>query len=426
MAFHPQFQPLSADQGFLGGLGRGQEFVQNLLKFPQEQEARKLMNAIQAVNAKYAEPMAQGNLTKLNLENEWNPKRWASEIGLQGAQAGRLSKETQWYDKEAEAKIAAQKSLAGYHDAQAQKETMLLKQYMEAMNGNPQAAQQIESQNASSSGIPESNFIGNYGIPLPKPDREDIVNKNLFGMDTYSEKLKNAMQQREFEQKAYQEKLQNVNKAAADTSTFNRLLDSYNYWMDQGIATGPLGHYLPKFGTASQSVKNITAQMSAEGIQQVRQDMDSARFAVIDTKIALERKPDINWDAGTRKFYTEFQKGVHDRIQQQAQFYNVASAMKIPKEYADALWSNYQNQYPISNQAGNHVIKHEPDLWRKFLTPEAIESVNKKGSYTPISQKHVTNENVEDTMKKTGLKKEEVLDALEEKGFDVSHLRNKK
>ena len=71
----PDFQRISFDEAnpVLKGLSTGQDMMQKFLKFPQDLQAQILANEIAKVNAKYAEPMAQGNLTKLTQENQWNP-----------------------------------------------------------------------------------------------------------------------------------------------------------------------------------------------------------------------------------------------------------------------------------------------------------------------------------------------------------------
>jgi hypothetical protein len=92
----PDFQRISFDEAnpMLVGAERGQKFTQSAMQFPQDLKAKMLANEIAQVQAKYAEPMAQGNLTSLNQANQWNPKIWGSEINLRGAQAGQAGAET--------------------------------------------------------------------------------------------------------------------------------------------------------------------------------------------------------------------------------------------------------------------------------------------------------------------------------------------
>lgn len=47
-----------------------------------------LENALSAIKNKYAEPNLQASLLQQQLQNQYNPRIWESEIGLRGAQAG--------------------------------------------------------------------------------------------------------------------------------------------------------------------------------------------------------------------------------------------------------------------------------------------------------------------------------------------------
>jgi hypothetical protein len=119
----PDFQRISFDEAnpWLQGMERGQKLTQNFMQFPQDLQAKILANQIAKVQAQYAEPMAKEGLTKAQQENIWNPKVWQSEIGLRGAQAGKLGKETQWYDKEAASRIGAQAAQAAHAQEEANK-----------------------------------------------------------------------------------------------------------------------------------------------------------------------------------------------------------------------------------------------------------------------------------------------------------------
>src|SRR5271165_1544040 len=106
MAFHPQFQPLSSDQGFFGGLKSGQDFVQNLLKFPQEQQQRQIANALNEYKRQYEQQrsknypsLIQSELELAQLapqekqqlmssraqEMKYNPQRWEAQMNEQNA-----------------------------------------------------------------------------------------------------------------------------------------------------------------------------------------------------------------------------------------------------------------------------------------------------------------------------------------------------
>ncbi len=141
----PDYQRISFDEAnpMLMGLAKGQNLMQNFMQFPQELRAKILQNQIAAAQAKYAEPMAKEGLTHAQQENQWNPKIWQSEIGLRGAQAGKLGQETAWYGREAGARTAlqqAQTQQAVIDAGMNQLKMNYLKQHLDQMQSGGQPA----------------------------------------------------------------------------------------------------------------------------------------------------------------------------------------------------------------------------------------------------------------------------------------------
>ena len=108
----PDFGRISFDAAnpVLTGIGKGQDIFSKILA---QQIAR--------VQAQYAEPMAKEGLLKEQQYNKMYIPNIQSEIGLRGAQAGKLGKETQWYDREASSRINAQGAQAAHATAEADK-----------------------------------------------------------------------------------------------------------------------------------------------------------------------------------------------------------------------------------------------------------------------------------------------------------------
>ena len=84
----PDFQRISYDEAnpLMKGMNQGQEYMQNLLKFPQDLQQKILANEISKVQAKYAEPNSAAALKTAQQHNMFDPRIWESEISLRGQQ----------------------------------------------------------------------------------------------------------------------------------------------------------------------------------------------------------------------------------------------------------------------------------------------------------------------------------------------------
>ncbi len=458
-----QFQPLSFEQA--NPLITGAKAGSDLYKSFADTLSTELANRIQKSKAAVAPQMAQAELEQAQAL----PGLTRAQTSQASAQAGLTGQESKWYGDKAKAEIALQNAEAGLYGTNAEQKALMLrvlKQKMEAMQGqggqgNQGAAPQGQgnmstpsansafsnpNQGAASSangangaspsmGVQPSSPASQtqqgqgqapaqqtqaknsfYGVESPEPSVDDIANKMFFGMDTFTPKMENAKAQQQGQYGAYQKEVESANKAAQEAVDTSRLLSQYNYWMDQATLSGSVGGKLPAMGTASQSVNNIVNQLGLGAIEQVRNAMGSAKFAVADLNVALGMKPSREWNQGTRQFYTNFANAVNKRLQERAQFYTVAGSnprLDLPKQDADALWTAYQNKYPISNKNGDKVLTQNLNHWQDFLSPRAVRSIKEKGTYSPISRSDITEENIKDTMKQTGLSREAVMKELE-------------
>lgn len=293
-----------------------------------------------------------------------------------------------------------------------------LQEYLQEQNNQPMDATQ-----SNNSVIQKSEPItNNYGVEIPKPTKQDIINQTMFGTNTYSDKVKAANDNIKNQQSQYQTQLASSLKMSQDATNLRSLYSRYNYWMDQANETGPILGRLPALGTASQTVDNITSQMAMSAVEQMRDAMGSARFAVADLNVALQMKAQRTWTSGTRKFYGDYVDAAEKRMNEMPSFYQVANERKVPKQIADALWQQYQQQFPIVSKEGNYIIKRTGNEWQKFLSQEAIDTITKTGNYSPIQQNHITEENIKDTMRSTNMSRKQVLEQLKMKGFDISGL----
>lgn len=456
-----QFQPLSFEQanpliaGAQAGSSLYKSFADTLATELANRKAKAIMpeeikqaiytSQIMAPKAKLAPQMAQADLEQAQAL----PGKTRAETNQANAMSGYLGQQTKWYGDKAKAEIALQKAEAGLYGTNAEQKALMLRFLQQKMGG--QAPQQ--DQNGMSTPSADSSFNGQgsaapqgmasasqpqqqgqqaqgqssapsknsyYGVETPEPSVDDIANKMFFGLDTFSPKIENAKAQQQGQYTAYQKEVEDANRQAQEATDMSRLLSQYNYWMDNSTLSGAFGGRAPALGTASQSVDNLVNQISLSGIEKVRAAMGSAKFAVADLNVALGMKPSRTWTKGTRQFYTDFTNAVNQRLQERAQFYTMLGnnpRSDLPKQDADALWTAYQNKYPISNKAGNKVLQGNLNHWQDFVSPRAIQSVKQTGTYSPISKSDVTEKNIQDTMKATGMSRKEVMAELEKEGL---------
>lgn len=92
----PTFEPITYEQAnpALVGLAKGQELMQKAMMYPQLLKAQTLQNAIDAIKAKYAEPLTQADLEKAKLYNQYYGPNIESEMALRRAQTGLTGSET--------------------------------------------------------------------------------------------------------------------------------------------------------------------------------------------------------------------------------------------------------------------------------------------------------------------------------------------
>lgn len=273
---------------------------------------------------------------------------------------------------------------------------------------------------------PQTNPNATYGIEAPKPSKEDMANKVFFGIDSFGPKQQVYTQKVEQQNKDFLAKAIQYNQEYQDSTNQVQLMNKLNYHLDQAPESGVIGGHLPAISSNAQMAENIISEFSKSGLASVRNAMDSARFSNLDTNIALKLKPQRTWNKGAREQYTDFLKSVQNRLGQRAQFYNYLRGnpqLGADTATADALWSMYQEQMPVTIQKkGGGYEFNNKSKWQEYASPQAIQEVKQKGYYSSVKQEHITDDNIKDTMKQTGMSKKEVLKRLKEKGYDLSEV----
>lgn len=392
----PNFQRISFDEAnpLLTGMNKGQDLMQQFMMFPQDMRAKILANQIAQVQAQYAQPMAKEALTAAQQQNQFNPRIWESEIGLRGAQANQLGKETQWYDKKTAADIAMEQAQTGLYGAQADQnkiKTNLMNSLFKDQNGGASSMGGIGIGGANAS--TPSNTV--YGIETPKPTREDIINKMLFDTDTFSSKRDNAKDQQQDQYKKFQEELTSSIKEANDAVAMRQALSTFNNAMDKSFYKGSTLGTTPSSGwksafipgdlTPEQEADRAALNLIPKAVSQLRDSMGSARFSNLDMKVAQDLKVDRTMNDETRLFQTQWLNGVNDRIQEKAKFFSVFNnpALGANKATADMLWQEYQSQFPLVSKDGKTFKGSNLGNWPLYTTPKAIQSIKENGTYKP-------------------------------------------
>ncbi|MDD5211395.1 MAG: hypothetical protein PHV62_03205 [Sulfuricurvum sp.] len=435
----PDFQRISYDEAnpLFKGIQQGMSIGQSAAMFPQDLQAKMLANQIAQVQAKYAEPMAAQGLTKAMQENQWNPKIWQSEIGLRGAEAGKLGKETQWYDKEAAARIGLQQAQTAGQSAEAQMNQMKLR-YLQTMmqgqqalgggqgqggggnpmqggggssamgGGMPQGAPQQGGMPQQGSApmqggatpMPAQNTV--YGVGTPSLTPNDIANKMLLGIDTFTPRMENAKAQQQDQYKQYQSALADTIQQANSAQKAKQVLAMFNNAMDNSSYKGPrLGNtpssgwttaFVPGNLSNEQIADNAVSNLLPGAITELREAMKSGQFSVADLNAASRMKVSRTMTDEARQAQSAWLNGVYDRFDEKSKFYSTLGnpTSGAQKVNADMLWEQYQRDFPLISEDGKTYQGSNLGNWPLYTTPKAIASVQTTGTYSPSAREKNT------------------------------------
>ena len=425
----PEFNRISFDEAnpLLMGIGRGQQLMQNFMQFPQDLRAKILANQIAQVQAQYAQPMAEQGLIKETQANQYNPRIWESEIGqrnaesalnrekakyygpdiqsqmaYRAAESGKLGKETEWYDREAAARNAfnnaqAQKAEADARINQAKVDFFNKRFASNQGNDSYAAGEQVSQQPSNQSqgyGAPSQQPVGNFGISIPTPTNDDIANKMFFGMDTYTDKQKQAYANIDNQNKEYMKEITNSVSAANQSQKAKQAVANFNNAMDKAHLTGPYWGTTPSSGwrtglhpftdlTYDQIADNAAANVIPGAMAEIKEAMGQGKFSVVDMQAAQKMKFDRTLTTDARANVTNFMNGVLTRMDEKPKFYQtVYSGKNVDKQTADLLWQNYQQSFPVYNDKGEYQ-ESNMNNWPLYTTPKAIASVQATGAYKP-------------------------------------------
>lgn len=402
----PDFQRISFDEAnpWLVGMERGQKLAQSNMQFPQDMQAKILANQIQQVQAKYSEPNAKADLTTKQQHNQWDPKIWGSEIGLRGSQSGLAQSESNMnnlklkYLKEylgggmggegGGGGMGGQSSMpmSGNNGGQPQ-----------SQNNSPQGS--VQAGGAVGGNQPNANTM--YGIEVPQPNRSDIANSMLMGIDTFAPKRENAKLQIQDQYEKFQKTLsESIQEANAGTS-MNQAMNVFNESMNKSTYKGQRLGNVPSSGWLTPPFNDMSPEQQADraalnmlpaAIETLKDAMGNARFSNLDMNMASKMKFDRTMNDETRKVQTQWIHGVNERLQEKSKFYSLMGNPQsgAQKSAADQLWQNYQQDFPLISDNGKTFQGSNLSNWPLYTTPKAIESIKNTGFYSPSAKEKNT------------------------------------
>lgn len=452
----PDFQRISFDEAnpLMKGMSQGQQFMQNLLQFPQELQSKILANEIAKVQAKYAEPNAQASLTTAQQHNQFDPRIWESEIGLRGAQAGKLGEETKWYGREAGARIGLQGEQAGLANSEAQKNRFLTKnpQYIspegmmmtQAIEQQQRAAQQQSPQGQGQQQPPiiqmppnvvaslqgggqasPASTIGNSSpgqqsqmphpngaqysqtqynpdalafnppslqSPTGNPALDNLYYKK-FGMSPVVQAqldLSKAQAEKYQQQNTERNKEFNNQSVFANESTLNA--HKFLDALDRSYAAerGAVGGRVPAITNAAMDMEAASNSMAGINAQ-----LFQGGNAVHQSDIELAQMSKAN-RAQNKDVSFDLAQGTiakNDRMKEKQQFYATGTQLKLKPEIMDAMWNKYETDRPYFNTDTHMPNDAYKGTWRDYLNPEAVNEFLQGKDYMFPNQKVLENSN---------------------------------
>jgi hypothetical protein len=252
------------------------------------------------------------------------------------------------------------------------------------INNNPN-----QMQNNVNTSPPSNQNLGDYGLSIPSLSASatnPLLNKvvGISPMDAANIQLYN--QQKLDQYNKYSQDLDKANRESLAATNMKQNLSIFNNAMDQtDLSGGVLGYVPPGTSSPAQIADKFSTQYLPNAAGQLKEAMGSSRFSNLDMQIAQQLGFGRTMNKGTRQFYTNWANAVSDRMQEQKQLFNYTKnpANKIRDEEANTAWSLYQQQNPIVNNKGNGVNTIQHHTLSQYLTPEAMDSIRRTGTYTP-------------------------------------------
>lgn len=404
------FDPLTFAQAnpFLTGFGAGQQIInQGLLNQKQQLE-----NKIQQVAAQFAQPEAQQELLKAQLNNQilqpqaqYAPQMTLAELALKrtmpnyynalAGQAGsnaallaahaNLLRQTTPYDvQKAQADVYSDPLFSKANQAaminRAAQNNPQLAAVLGQLNqpmGQGQPSQQSAIPFANGMSIPQTNMPSQgsamqnyllYGNPLGPFYQQQL---QAYGKGLETQQTQQA--------KDWSNNLISANKNATIGNNIVNAIDQFKTNYDKSKETGAALGNLPAVSSAAQLVDTASAKL--QGLE--AQNLPSNRTGIGVINFIGKQKPSRSMNPQAAQTSYDFWKENGIRSIEEQQFKNAAKYQGVDPYTANSLWSNYNNQRPWYDFDSNKPNTQYRGTWNDYLTPKAIQSVQTGQKYTP-------------------------------------------
>lgn len=414
MAFQAQhFDPLTFAQAnpFLTGFGAGQQLVNQGLINQREQ----LANRIQQVAAQFAQPEAQQELLKNQLNNQilqpqaqYAPQMTLAELALKRAmpnyynalagQAGSnsallaartnlLRQETPFDVQKAQADVYSDPLLTRANQLAIAQQNGASNPYLQSTLGqlgfgqgqnqgqSPQPmipfapGMQPNTLNAPRvmTGSPEQNYL-TWGSPLG-PLLQMQLQAYGKGLDTQQ------TAQASDWSKNLDQSSKNAQNGVGILNAINQFKNGYDNTKETGAALGNL----PAVSSDAQLADTASARLQ----QFEAQNLPSTKLGVGMINFIGKQKPSRSMNEQAAQTSYDFWHENALRSIEEQQFKNAAHSQGVDPYTTNSLWSNYNTQrpwYDFTNHAPNSQYR---GTWGDYLTPQAVQAVQQGKSYSP-------------------------------------------
>ena len=435
----PQFNRISFDEAnpFLTGMQKTQDLRTALIN-----------NQINQAKAQYALPMAEQDLQKAKLINEFYPQLQKSLIGLQGAEAGLAGSEAsknqfmtanpQYISPEGALMTLAlnkQRGVSGggsYSTSQPTIQPGLQGQatqgigdssgYSYDKNGNnivasPQEVNDILNRHSQSNTVSQlsssiANAQQNQGQPLqsqyspdafafnppnlPSPTGNQTADNMYFkhyGMSPVVQaqlELSKTQAQKYQDQniernKQFNNEAQFANQSTIDAHKFLDALDR-----STSLERGAIGGKGPAVRDAAQEMDAYGNNMAASATKL----FDEGR-AVHKSDIELQQSAKPNRKQNKDVSF-DLAQGViakNDRLKERQQFYAQGTQLGLKPEIMDAMFNRFETERPYIDPITKIPNDSYKGTSKDYLKPEAVNAFLNGSTYNPANQKSLDDQN---------------------------------
>lgn len=393
-------------QAMLKGYQNSQQLKLNNAKIMQEQAAAKyaddkLAAEIQKSKAETRESSSRSDL--YGQQAKYYPDTAKADIEAKNALSSLQRKEAQHYDERIAAEIAEKKAQAGKISAMLGiigqgndiNQPLNLQgspgRNIPQQNGGMPGVQGAEN-NSQQYPVNQPNQV--HGIETPKPTREDLIYKALFGIDTFGNRQDQAKTRQLDQNKQIQEAITSTSQQANTARQLVNTFDNFNNAMNKAQFTGSYWGTVPSKGSKwamaydmsnDQLADMYATQALPQGVAQLRSEMKTGQFSNLDMEQASNLNFDRTMEPAVREQKGLWLRSVADRMDEQKRFYAaMAENPNITKQNMDVLWSEYQSNFPLwkdgkarTDNLGN---------WPLYTTPKALEEIRRTGGYKPSAR----------------------------------------